>query len=177
MLNAVSIRHQPLPVHRLNQFPRKVSPIRGGRGVCDSGLLPNEPRPSKRGRVTRVRDNNSLIAKLFHKKCPRQWDTGCFSPGAHAVLLPGQQRLGVPFFAPLSHLGPHKAPKGHSTKHGAPDLWVSLHFPGFLALRRGLWDSLSLSAHGGRKLERFIADVKARCRWESPVVLLFLKLS
>lgn len=30
------------------------------------------------------------------------------------MLLPRQQRLRVPFIAPLSHSGPHIAPKGHS---------------------------------------------------------------
>lgn len=34
------------------------------------------------------------------------------------VFFAGQQRLGVLIVAPLSHLGPHKAPKGHSSAAG-----------------------------------------------------------
>lgn len=87
MLNDVSVRYQPLPFHRLNQFSRKVSPV---RGVFDSGLLPNKPYPSKQGRVTHAGDNHSLIAKLYHKKHPGQWDIKCFSLGAQCLKCPLQ---------------------------------------------------------------------------------------
>lgn len=59
-------------------------------------------------------------------------------------------------------------------RHGGPGLCLLLHFPG-----RGsaLSRELSVPPFLLKKLWRFIAEVKARCRQESPVVFLVLKLS
>lgn len=99
ILTAVLIRHWALPIRRLRRLPGKVSPIRGGGGLCECGLLPNEPPPGKWGRATRVRENNSLMAKLFHRQRPRLWDIGCCSPGTQrgAAAWTAKTRGAFPF--------------------------------------------------------------------------------
>lgn len=86
MLNAVSIRHQSLPVQRLPQFPGKVSPARGGG---DAVTIPGQQGGSLTAALSQSCSTKPILVK-----------------GTSAAVC------GVLVGASLSHRGPPKTLRG-----------------------------------------------------------------